>query len=59
MSTEVVDRRQKFGDGNCGPKTEVELNDFWMQETTQRRIKPVGLLLPDLLIKKCSYQTSL
>ena len=34
MSTEVVDRRHKFGEGNCGPKTEVELYDFWMQETT-------------------------
>ena len=30
-----------------------------MQETTQRIIKLLGLLLPDLLVKKCSYQTSL
>ena len=33
--------------------------DDWMQETTQRIIKLLGLLLPDLLVKKCSYQTSL
>ena len=26
----------------------------WMQETTQRIIKLLGLLLPDLLVKKCS-----
>ena len=30
-----------------------------MQETTQRIIKLLGLLLPDLLVKKCSCQTSL
>ena len=30
----------------------------WMQETTQR-IKLRGLLLPDLLVKESSYQTSL
>ena len=30
-----------------------------MQETTQRIIKLLGLLLPDLLVKKRSYQTSL
>ena len=35
------------------------VNDDWMQETTQRIIKLLGLLLPDLLVKKCSYQTSL
>ena len=34
-------------------------NAVWMQETTQGIIKPFGLLLPDLLSKKCSYQTSL
>ena len=31
----------------------------WIQETTQRIIKLLGLLFPDLLVKKCSYQTSL
>ena len=31
--------------------------DDWMQETTQRTIKLLGLLLPDLLVKKCSYQS--
>ena len=36
-----------------------ELYNVWMQETTQPIIKLLGLLLPDLLIKKCSYQTSL
>ena len=36
-----------------------EVYDVWMQETTQRIIKLLGLLLPDLLVKKCSYQTSL
>ena len=36
-----------------------EIYDDWMQETTQRIIKLLGLLLPDLLVKKCSYQTSL
>ena len=35
------------------------INYDWMQETTQRIIKLFGLLLPDLLVKKCSYQTSL
>ena len=33
--------------------------DDWMQETRQRISKLLGLLLPDLLVKKCSYQTSL
>ena len=32
--------------------------DDWMQETTQRIIKLLGLLLPDLLVKKCSYRHS-
>ena len=36
-----------------------KMGDDWMQETTQRVIKLLGLLLPDLLVKKCSYQTSL
>ena len=44
-------------------KTDViqdkKLYNVWMQGTTQRIIKLLGLLLPDLLIKKCSYQTSL
>ena len=37
----------------------IIIYDDWMQETTQRIIKLLGLLLPDLLVKKCSYQTSL
>ena len=37
----------------------IRIYDVWMQETTQRIIKLLGLLLPDLLAKKCSYQTSL
>ena len=31
--------------------------NVWMLETTQRISKLLGLLLPDLLVKKCSYQT--
>ena len=37
----------------------IEIYDDWMQETTQRIIKLLGLLLPNLVVKKCSYQTSL
>ena len=33
--------------------------NVWMKETTQRIIKLLVLLLSDLLIKRCSYQTSL
>ena len=40
-------------------KTLKLVYDDWIQETTQRIIKLLGLLLPDLLVKKCSYQTSL
>ena len=32
-----------------------ELYSVWMQETTQRIIEQFSLLLPDLLIKTCSY----
>ena len=39
--------------------TNSPIYDDWMQETTQRIIKLLGLLLPDLLVKKCLYQTSL
>ena len=40
-------------------KTLKLVYDDWMQETSQRIIKLLGLLLPDLLVKKCSYQTLL
>ena len=40
-------------------KTLKFVYDDWMQEITQLIIKLHGLLLPDLLVKKCSYQTSL
>ena len=30
-----------------------QIYTVWMQETTQRIIKLLGLLLPDLLVKKC------
>ena len=34
-------------------------DNVWMQGTTQRTIKLLGLLLPDLSIKKSAYQTLL
>ena len=40
--------------------TQVDIDSaihVWMQEAMQRIIKLLGLLLPDLLIRKCSYQT--